>query len=87
MTAPLLDPDAAARVASFGDVAPMRQRGLAAVRAALESAPRPDDMPEMASINDTDIPAPGWRRSRPGSIVPDNDSTVPYWSTCTAAGW
>jgi acetyl esterase len=59
MTAPPLDPDAAARVASFGDVAPMRQRGLAAVRAALESAPLPDDMPEMADITDTVIPGPG----------------------------
>jgi acetyl esterase/lipase len=59
MTAPPLDPDAAARVASFGDVAPMRQRGLAAVRAALESAPLPNDMSEMAGITDTVIPGPG----------------------------
>src|SRR5271168_3102932 len=59
MTAPQLDPDAASRVASFGDVAPMRQRGLAAVRAALESTPLPDDMSEMASITNTVIPGPG----------------------------
>ncbi len=59
VTATPLDPDAAARVASFGDVAPMRQRGLAAVRAALESAPLPDDMPVMAGITDTVIPGPG----------------------------
>src|SRR5271163_3450969 len=59
MTAPQLDPDAAARVSSFGDVAPMRQRGLAAVREALESAPLPNDMPGMAGITDTVIPGPG----------------------------
>src|ERR1700685_2598067 len=59
MTAPALDPDAAARVASFGDVAPMRQRGLAAVRAGLEAAPLPADMPEMADITDTAIPGLG----------------------------
>lgn len=47
-----LDPDAAARVASFGGVPPMRQRGLAAVRAAIETAPPPDDMPEMATVTD-----------------------------------
>lgn len=50
-----LDPDAAARVASFGDVPPMRERGLAAVRAAIEAAPPPDDMPEMADITDVVI--------------------------------
>ncbi len=59
MTTPTLDPDAAARMASFGEVPSMRQRGLAAVRAAIESAPLPDDMPEMASITDTTIPGPG----------------------------
>ncbi|PJE25233.1 MAG: alpha/beta hydrolase [Mycobacterium sp.] len=51
-----LDPDAAARVASFGDIAPMRARGLAAVRASIETAPLPDDMPAMASITDAVIP-------------------------------
>ena len=56
MMTPALDPDAAARVASFGDIPPMRQRGLAAVRAAIESAPLPDGMPEMASIADGAIP-------------------------------
>src|SRR3954471_2833034 len=55
---PTLDPDAAARVASFGDIPPMRQRGLAAIRAAIESAPLPDGMPEMASTADTAIPGP-----------------------------
>jgi acetyl esterase len=58
MTTPALDPDAAARVASFGYVPPMRQRGLAAVRAAIESAPLPDGMPEMAVITDAAIPGP-----------------------------
>ena len=45
---PSLDPDAAARVASFGEIPPMRVRGLAAVREAIESAPHPDNMPPMA---------------------------------------
>ncbi len=59
MTTPALDPDAAVRVASFGDVPPMRQRGLAAVRAAIESAPLPGDMPDMAAITDAAMPGPG----------------------------
>jgi acetyl esterase/lipase len=58
MTNPTLDPDAAARVASFGNIAPMRERGLAAVRAAIESAPLPDAMPLMAGITDATIPRP-----------------------------
>lgn len=53
MTSYEMDPDAAARVVSFGEIAPMRQRGLAAVRAGLESAPPPQDMPEMAGITET----------------------------------
>jgi acetyl esterase len=53
-----LDPDAAARVASFGDIPPMRQRGLAAVRDAVESTPHPDDMPVMTHIEDCGIPGP-----------------------------
>lgn len=55
--APLLDPDAAARVAEFGVVPPMRERGLAAVRAALESAPLPE-MPSMAEVEDLAIDGP-----------------------------
>lgn len=55
---PALDPDAAARVASFGTVPPMRERGLAAVRAGLESAPLPDAMPDMAAIDEAVIPGP-----------------------------
>jgi acetyl esterase/lipase len=55
---PTLDPDAAARVASLGEIQPMRRRGLAAVRAGLESAPLPDAMPEMACITEASIPAP-----------------------------
>jgi acetyl esterase len=58
MTSPAVDPDAAARVASFGDIPPMRHRGLAAVRKAIESAPLPDAMPEMAVITDAAIPGP-----------------------------
>jgi acetyl esterase/lipase len=54
---PTLDPDAAARIAS-GDVPPMRQRGLAAVRAGIESAPLPEAMPAMADIAEDVIPGP-----------------------------
>jgi acetyl esterase len=57
MRLPQLDPDAAARVASFGEIEPMRNRGLATVRAGLESAPRPD-MPPMAGIEDLAAPGP-----------------------------
>lgn len=53
---PELDPDAAARVASFGPIPPLRQRGLNTVRASLESAPLPVDMPEMARIDDCTAP-------------------------------
>jgi len=53
-----LDPDAAARVASFGDIPPMRQRGLAAVRLAIESAPLPDGMPDMAVVEDCTASGP-----------------------------
>ncbi|WP_167102825.1 alpha/beta hydrolase [Mycobacterium sp. DL592] len=56
MRLPRLDPDAAHRVASFGEPTPMRVRGLAAVRAGLETAPRPD-MPPMAEISE--LAAPG----------------------------
>lgn len=49
---PELDPDAAARVASFGPIPPMRQRGLDAIRRAVESTPHPDDLPVMAAIED-----------------------------------
>ena len=53
-----LDPDAAARVASFGEIPPMRLRGLAAVREAIEAAPHPDHLPSMAHIEDCTIPGP-----------------------------
>jgi acetyl esterase/lipase len=49
---PQLDPDAAERVASFGAVPPMRQRGLDAIRDAIESAPLPETMPEMAAVEE-----------------------------------
>lgn len=71
MTRPALDPDAAARLASFGEIAPMRQRGLAAVRAALESAPPPESMAAMAAITEVAIPGPAGdipaRVYRPGA--------------------
>jgi acetyl esterase len=53
-----LDPDAAARVASFGEIPPMRVRSLAAVREAIEAAPHPDHMPSMAHIEDCVISGP-----------------------------
>jgi acetyl esterase len=56
MAVPPLDPDAAARVASFGVIAPMRQRGLAAVRQAVEATPPPDTMPSMAAIEECTVP-------------------------------
>jgi acetyl esterase len=56
-----LDPDAAARVASFGEIPPMRARGLAAVREAIETAPHPVNMPPMAHIEDCTIPGPAGR--------------------------
>ncbi len=59
MTQYRLDPDAAERVATFGPIPPMRQRGLSEVRRAIESAPHPDDMPEMADVEDLFVPGPG----------------------------
>jgi acetyl esterase len=55
MTGTALDPDAAARIASFGTVPPMRQRGLAGLRDAIESAPLPAAMPTMAAVTDAVI--------------------------------
>lgn len=54
-----LDPDAAARVAAFGPPTPIRERGLDVARVALESAPLPPDMPEMAEIIDAEAAGPG----------------------------
>ena len=63
---PQLDPDAEARIASFGPIPPMRQRGLTAVRAAIELAPLPDAMPTMTSI--TEVAVPGAAGSIPVRI-------------------
>lgn len=52
MVVPDLDPDAAARVASFGVIPPMRERGLAALRQDLESTSLPVDSPDMVEIED-----------------------------------
>lgn len=54
---PQLDPDAAARAAQFGGLPPMRERGLEAVRDALESAPLPE-MPAMAEVENRIIAGP-----------------------------
>jgi acetyl esterase/lipase len=55
---PALDPDAAARVAGIGPIPPMRERGIAAVRTAIEATPLPADMAAMAAIEDLDVPGP-----------------------------
>ncbi|SDE02817.1 Acetyl esterase/lipase [Mycolicibacterium neoaurum] len=56
---PVLDPDAAARVAAFGPPMPIRERGLQAVRDSLEAAPPPADMPAMADVSDAQVTGPG----------------------------
>lgn len=55
---PRLDPDAAARVAAFGPLPPMRQRGLPAVRESIEAAPLPANMPDMADVHDIEATGP-----------------------------
>jgi acetyl esterase len=47
-----LDPDAAAVAAVVADAPAMRERGIAAVREALESAPHPPGLPVMAATED-----------------------------------
>lgn len=72
MGAPELDPDAAARVAAFGEIPPMRTWGLAQVRAGIESAPRPVMRP-MDCIEQLYAPGPAGpialRLYRPNSIA------------------
>ncbi|MDO3634197.1 alpha/beta hydrolase [Mycolicibacterium arseniciresistens] len=58
MSSYVLDPDAAARVAAFGVIPPMRQRGLTEVRRTIEAAAHPDAMPEMSSVEDRLAPGP-----------------------------
>ena len=58
MSVPQLDPDAAERVASFGAIPPMRQRGIDAIRHAIEAAPLPESMPAMAAVEDCTAPGP-----------------------------
>lgn len=71
-----LDPDAAARVAAFGVIAPMRQRGVDAVRSGIEAAPLPEDMPAMARIDD--IVAPGAAGPIPLRVYrPDTGGAAP----------
>ena len=76
MTTPALDPDAAARVASFGDVPPMRQRGLAAIRAAIESAPLPATCPTWPTSRTSRYPGRA-ALSIFGSTVRQIDSAQP----------
>ena len=57
MPRPQLDPDAAARVASFGVIPPMRERGLVRVRQSVEATPFPDHMPEMVEVEDRMVSA------------------------------
>jgi acetyl esterase len=72
MNVPELDPDAAARVAAFGEIPPMRTRGLAQVRAGIESAPRPVMQP-MDCIEELYAPGPAGpiplRLYRPNSLA------------------
>ncbi|MGE2834729.1 alpha/beta hydrolase [Mycobacterium sp. SMC-4] len=56
---PVLDPDAAARIATFGPAVPVRERGLQAVRDAIESSPHPTDMAVMADVCETSVAGPG----------------------------
>lgn len=69
---PTLDPDAAARLATFGPPTPFRERGLPAIRSSIESAPLPADMAAMADIHDTEVAGPGGpipvRIYRPGTV-------------------
>ncbi|MFI6792069.1 alpha/beta hydrolase [Nonomuraea sp. NPDC050383] len=59
MTSPFhLDPDAAAIAAALADVPPMRERGLAAIRHAMETMPLPADLPVMAATQDHSIDGP-----------------------------
>jgi len=77
---PPLDPDAAARIAGFGKPAPVRDRGLETVRAAIESAPLPSDMPPMAEIVDRTVPASdreiGVRVYRPEQVGHDGAPVI-----------
>ena len=76
-----LDLDAAQRVALLGDLPPMRHRGLQAVRDSLESAPLPQGLPAMDSIEDRAIPGPAGvvplRIYRP--LVRDRGPVVVYF--------
>ncbi|MEU6720862.1 alpha/beta hydrolase [Nonomuraea sp. NPDC046802] len=59
MTSPAeLDPDAAAIAATLAGVPPMRERGLAAIRHAMETMPLPADLPVMAVTQDHLIDGP-----------------------------
>ncbi|MEU8820604.1 alpha/beta hydrolase [Actinoplanes sp. NPDC048796] len=58
MTAPLLDPDAAAIAAAVADMPSMRERGIHAVRQALEGAPRPPGLPAVDRIEDRIVTGP-----------------------------
>ncbi|SDG70655.1 acetyl esterase [Lentzea fradiae] len=58
MTAFPLDPDAAAIAAAVADAPAMRERGIDAVRASLEAAPHPPNLPVMAATEDHVVPGP-----------------------------
>ncbi|PRX99754.1 alpha/beta hydrolase [Allonocardiopsis opalescens] len=58
MPLPPLDPDAAAIAAAAAELPPMRVRGIAAIRAALEKAPHPQDLAVMAETEDRVITGP-----------------------------
>ncbi|SMD27297.1 alpha/beta hydrolase [Kibdelosporangium aridum] len=54
----LLDPDAAAIASATAELPPMRVRGIAAIREALESVPHPPGLPVMAETEDRVISGP-----------------------------
>ncbi|MGC7101799.1 alpha/beta hydrolase [Amycolatopsis lurida] len=58
MPLPALDPDAATVAAAVAGLAPMRARGIAALRESLEATPHPPDTPVMADTEDRSIPGP-----------------------------
>ena len=55
MSLPPLDPDAAAIATATADLPPMRARGIAAIRDALEAIPHPPGLP-ATDIEDREIP-------------------------------
>ncbi|MFI7524078.1 alpha/beta hydrolase [Nocardia salmonicida] len=58
MPIPPLDPDVGVRISALAGMPSMRARGLATVRAEVESMPLPEDLPVMAGTENRVIPGP-----------------------------